>query len=189
MNHETTDLMKLINNANFKHSHQVSKISGIMAEKAGLSAFEREIVTQAAMYHDVGKTIIPPAILNKPAGLTPAEFAIVKTHTEEGYKQILEAIQTLTIAAFIARDHHERQDGCGYSLMSGDDIHPYAKLVAVADVFDALYSRRAYKEPWSIEKIKGYFNEQSGKQFDEDMVSLLFSVLEEVLALYKNEEG
>ena len=187
MNKNTLDLLTLINSANFEHSHQVSHISELMARKAGLSSSECWLVTQAAIYHDVGKMIIPASILNKPSALTPAEFAIVKTHTDAGYKQIVDAIQTLTIAALIARDHHERQDGFGYAQMSGDEIHPYAKLVAVADVFDALYSRRAYKEPWSVERIKEHFEEQSGKQFDGQMVILLFSVLDKVLSLYENK--
>ena len=189
MKQDTMELLKLINSANFEHSHMVSQISRLMAKKSGLSSGERDIVTQAAIYHDVGKSIIPQSILNKPGFLTPAEFAIVKTHTDAGYKQITDAIQTLTIAALIARDHHERQDGFGYYQMSGKEIHPYAKLVAVADVFDALYSRRAYKEPWSVERIRDHFIEQTGKQFDGQMVELLFSILDEVLSLYQKKEA
>jgi len=182
------DLLKLIDNTNYEHSRQVSEISKLMAKKAGYSQAESRIIAQAALYHDIGKVAIPPCILNKPASLTPDEYEIVKTHAAVGCKQITEAVQVLTIAAIIAQQHHEYQNGCGYYRLSGDDIHPYAKLVAVADVFDALYSKRAYKKAWNMRKIREHFTEQTGKQFDAEMVSLIFSIIKDVLELYKNHE-
>ena len=178
-------LLSLINNANFEHSRQVSEISKLMAEKSGYSQAETAIITEAALFHDVGKSAIPPCILNKPASLTSCEFELVKTHAVVGCKQITEVMQILTVAALIAGQHHEYENGHGYYHMSGADIHPYAKLVAVADVFDALYSKRSYKEPWSLADIQEYFIEQSGKQFDIEMVALLFGMIEDVLKLYK----
>lgn len=179
------ELSELIDNTNYEHSRVVSKISLLMAKKAGFPERECQIIAQAALCHDVGKAVIPPSILNKPSSLTPDEYEIIKTHTAAGYDQITETIQTLTIAAQIARQHHEQENGLGYYHMSGGEIHPYAKLVAVADVFDALYSRRPYKEPWSIGKIKDYFTKQAGNQFNKEAVMLLFSALSDVLPLYK----
>ena len=181
------DLFTLVDNTNFEHSRTVSQISRLMAGRAGFSEKECQVIAQAALCHDVGKAAIPAAILNKPASLTPEEYEVVKTHTEAGYAQITETIQALSIAAVVARQHHEHIDGHGYMRLAGGDIHPYAKLVAVADVFDALYSRRSYKEPWNLGTIRDYFSQRAGRQFDEAAVSLLFSIIGDVLILYENQ--
>ena len=184
---EEVELLTLVNNTNFEHSRTVSQISRLMAGKAGFSDSECQVIAQAALCHDVGKSAIPADILNKPASLTPEEYEVVKTHTTAGYEQITKAMQTLSTAAIVALQHHEHVDGHGYFGLAGSDIHPYAKLVAVADVFDALYSRRSYKEPWDVGRIKGYITQRAGRQFDKDAVGLLFSILSEVLALYENQ--
>ena len=181
-------LQRLIDSAKSDHSKHVSVICGMMAKKAGLPHNERRFISQAALLHDVGKEEIPLSIISKPSALTPEEFEIVKTHTAIGFERIAETARILAVAAVIALEHHERENGHGYYHMAGTDIHPYAKLVAVADVFDALYSRRAYKDPWSVEKIRAYFTEQAGKQFDADTVTLLFGILDEVLPLYENKQ-
>ena len=98
-----------------------------------------------------------------------------------------EAARILTAAAFVAGHHHERMDGTGYHKLSGHEIHPYARLVACADVFDALYSRRVYKESWNIAKIRAFFTEQSGKQFDPIMAALLFNGIDDVLSIYQKK--
>jgi HD-GYP domain-containing protein (c-di-GMP phosphodiesterase class II) len=161
-----------------------------MAEKAGYSPSEVMLISQAALFHDVGKSAVPRSILDKPAALTPEEYEIVKTHTAIGCKDIAGAIQILTVAAIIAHQHHEYVDGSnGYYRLAGDSISHYARLVAVADVCDALFSKRPYREaPWSADAIKEYFIARSGKQFDGEMVKLLLSVLNDVQALY-NEKG
>lgn len=181
------DLFSLVDSTNFEHSQTVSQISRLMASKAGFSDSESQVIAQAALCHDVGKSAIPADILNKPSSLTPAEYETIKTHTTAGYEQITKAIQTLTTAAIVALQHHEHIDGGGYWHLRGEDIHPYAKLVAVADVFDALYSRRSYKEPWGVDRVKGYIAQQAGRQFDKDAVGLLFSILSDVLLLYENQ--
>jgi len=172
------NLAILAENTCFEHSKQVSKLSALLAQLAGYSAEEVSVIEQAALYHDIGKVSIPPEILNKPAQLTPEEFAIVKTHTQSGHDQISEAIKVLTVAAIVAQEHHERVDGSGYMCLPGKEIHPYAKLIAVADVYDALLSKRVYKRGWCDTEIRQYFKEQSGKQFDADAVSLLFALLD-----------
>lgn len=183
-------LQTLMANTQFDHSRQVAKISGILAKGAGYSRSETELITQAAAFHDIGKSSIPKEILGKPGPLTAEEFEIVKTHTAIGHQQISDAIQILTVAAVMCRDHHEWMDGVGgYIGLKGENIHPYVRLVAAADVFDALYSRRAYKAPWSIGEIRAYFGEQAGRQFDAQIVALLLSLLDDILPLYAASLG
>jgi HD-GYP domain-containing protein (c-di-GMP phosphodiesterase class II) len=156
----------------------------MMAVKAGYSYAESELIAQAAYFHDVGKAAIPARILSKPSALTPQEFNIIKTHTTIGSKQISDAAKVLALASIVALQHHEHMDGNGYQHLVGSDIHPYTKLIECADVLDALLSRRVYKDPWDIPSIRAYFTTQSGKQFDPAMVNVLFSILDDVLALY-----
>ena len=179
------NLDTLIEGTCFDHSRQVARISTVLAQKAGYTPSETAAIEQAALYHDIGKTSIPDAILNKPGPLTPEEFAVVKTHTELGYQKIAEAVGILTVAGDVCRDHHERPDGAGYGGLCGSAIHPYAKLISVADVFDALYSKRAYKDAWDIARIRAFFQAQAGTQFDAEAVKLLFSALGLILPLYQ----
>ena len=183
------DLQALINNTNYDHSRKVSQISGLMARKAGYSENESRIIEQAALFHDVGKSEIPKYILRKPASLTPEEYETIKTHVTAGYKQLNEAAQILGVASKVASDHHEHVDGYGYPHgITSNEMHDYAKLVACADVMDALYNRRAYKEPWSVSKIKEYFTARYGKQFDPEMVKVLFSIMDDILQIYNEQE-
>lgn len=184
------DLQTLMADTRFDHSRQVAKISGLLAKGAGYSPEVTALITQAAAFHDVGKSAIPKKILDKPGSLTPEEFEIVKTHTEIGYKQISDAIEILTMAAVMCRDHHEWIDGTkGYAGLKGSGIHSHVRLLCVADVFDALYSRRPYKEPWSINEICSYFKNQAGRQFDARFVDLLLIMLDDILLLYTGSDG
>ena len=178
------NLDSLVERTCYAHSRLVSKVSALLAERAGYEPAEVAVIEQAALYHDIGKTDIPEQILNKPGTLTPEEFSLVKTHTLLGYDRIMDAIGILSVAADVCRDHHERIDGNGYGGRSGGDVHPYTKLISAVDVFDALYSKRAYKEAWDIARIKTFFLENSGTQFDADIVRLLISGLDKVLPLY-----
>ena len=177
------NIEKLLSDTEYSHSKNVAKISKIIALKAGYSEDEASIIEQAALLHDIGKTAIPPDILNKPNALTTKEYEIVKTHTETGYKQIMETVKILTISASVAKEHHERLNGEGYHKLSGSDISPYSKLISVADVFDALMSRRSYKEPWDTSKVINYLSEHY-EQFDCGMVKYLITVISDVLILY-----
>jgi HD-GYP domain-containing protein (c-di-GMP phosphodiesterase class II) len=147
------NLRQLVENTEFEHSKNVARISELLALRAGYAESEAAVIAQAALCHDVGKTGIPAYILNKPSSLTREEFEIVKTHTDIGHEQIMTVAEVLSAAARTAREHHERPDGNGYLRLSEREIHPYAKLVAIADVFDALYSKRAYKEAWGLSDI------------------------------------
>gem|GEM_PF-1199053 len=179
-----TTLEQLIANTNYDHSRYVAKISRIIAMKAGYSIAEAEIIEQAGLLHDVGKSSISPHILNKPGILTAVEYETVKKHTESGYQQIMDVIKTLTIAASVVKEHHERLDGSGYMSLSNGNISPYSRLIAVADVFDALISKRVYKESWNINSVIQYLTAHDN-YFDHIIVICLVSVINELISLYK----
>jgi len=131
----------------------------------------------AAMLHDVGKVAISDTVLKKPGKLTDKEYAIMQTHTTHGAHLFREPVSDWdTMAAEIALNHHERWDGKGYpgsaaNGKEGTNIPITARIVALADVYDALISKRVYKDAWDEKKVLEYINEQAGKQFDPDVVS------------------
>ena len=177
------DLLEFLNKVNNEHSRNVSKISKLIAKKAGYSEKESNIIAQAAFFHDAGKIFLHPDILNKPTALTLKEYEIIKTHTKIGYEKLNEAAQILAFAAIVANEHHENIDGTGYNGLTGSKLHDYSKIVACADVADALLSHRIYKKPWCIEKVKSYFTEQSGKKFAPEIVNILHNIIDDVLIL------
>lgn len=179
-----TNIEKLISDSNFKHSKTVAQVSRIVALNAGFPENEVSIIEQAALLHDVGKASIPSQILNKPDALTPIEFEIVKTHAEAGYLQILETIKILNISASVAKEHHEKLDGSGYHKIQGNNIHPYARLISIVDVFDALLSKRVYKESWDVTSVIQYLTVHDN-HFDRIIVNCLVGVIEQILVLYK----
>ena len=156
-----------------KHVKRVSEYTRILCEALGMSDEEIWEVSSAAALHDVGKIMVPQDIINKPGRLTSDEFEIIKTHVAYG-KKLLEKCQgeLMQISADIAYHHHERYDGKGYMGVKGEDINLYARCVSVADVFDALVSRRPYKKAWKPEEAKAEILSQRGKQFDPHIVDL-----------------
>lgn len=167
------------------HVRRIGDYSYLLAKKIGLTDDEAELVRLASPMHDVGKIGIPDAILNKPAALTSEEFACIKKHTTIGYN-ILKASERvlLKVAAIIALQHHERWGGGGYpSGLQGEEIHLYGRIVAIADVFDALSHNRVYKEAWPVEDVFTYILEQRGQQFDPELVDIMIANKDEILAL------
>lgn len=154
-----------------QHVKRVSEYTQVLCESLGYNSEDSWKVSLAAMMHDVGKIMIPENILEKPGKLTSEEYEIVKNHTKYG-KRMLETSpgELFNISADIAYQHHEKWDGTGYMGLKGKDIAPYARCVALADVFDALVSRRSYKAPWPPEKAYEEIVSQSGKQFDPKVV-------------------
>ncbi len=149
-------------------------------------------VVRSAPLHDIGKINIPDGILNKPGKLTPEEFDIMKTHTTAGKKIMEDAISTvegenyLKEARNMAAYHHERWDGKGYPEgLHGEVIPLSARIMAVADVFDALTSPRVYKPAFSLDKALGIITEESGKQFDPKCVEVFMEYLPEVKVILK----
>ena len=154
-----------------QHVKRVSEYTEVLCKCLGFNDEDSWKISLAAMMHDVGKLMIPEAILEKPGKLTAEEFEIVKKHTQYG-KQMLETSpgELFKLSTDIAYNHHEKWDGTGYRGIKGEDIPICARCVALADVFDALVSRRAYKEPWPPEKAYEEIVSQRGKQFDPAVV-------------------
>jgi HD-GYP domain-containing protein (c-di-GMP phosphodiesterase class II) len=124
-----------------------------------------------AMLHDVGKTRIPIEILNKPGGLTDEEFEIIKKHTNIGYEILKKSNMLSTYASYIALTHHERYDGKGYPLgLKGNEVHEFARIVSVADVYDAITSDRVYKRRIKINEAVEYLIGMGDHQFDYNIV-------------------
>ena len=153
--------------------------------KALLTPSYIELMAKSAPLHDIGKIAIPDHILLKPGKLTDEEFAVMKTHAQRGHdilsrasEQMGERGQVLVIAKEIALRHHEKWDGSGYpDGLVGAAIPLSARLMAVADVFDALITRRPYKEPFSIEQATAMIAERKGNHFDPEVVDRFFTIL------------
>lgn len=172
------------------HVKRVSEYTRVLCEAMNLSEEQTWAVSTAAAMHDVGKILVPQEIINKPGKLTPEEFGIIKNHVQYG-KKLLEKCpgELMQLSADIAYHHHERYDGTGYMGVKGEDINIYARCVSVADVFDALVSRRPYKEPWNCLDAKAEILSQRGRQFDPNIVDLFeqnFDKFEEILRKYPN---
>jgi len=157
------------------HVRRVSECSRHLALLFGLEAQETELVRLASPMHDVGKIGIPDSILLKPGKLTTEEFEIMKGHPRIGYHIFKGSSRPIMqAAAVIAHEHHERWNGQGYPRgLSGEEIHPFGRIVCLIDVFDSLLSRRVYKEPWPLENVREYILQESGKMFDPRLVELL----------------
>lgn len=162
-----------------KYSRQIAEALGHFTEQ------ECEELEYAAPMHDIGKIGIPDHILLKPARLDPDEWEIMKTHVTIGH-EILYGSQSkyMQIGAIIALNHHERFDGKGYpSQLKGEDIPLIARVVAVADVFDALLSERPYKHAWPECEALSYIQQQSGIQFDPDCVAAFMSRIDNIRSI------
>lgn len=170
---------------NGNHVKRVAEIAKLLALRYGLSEEDAEILRLTTPIHDVGKLAIPDAILNKPGKLTSEEFVVMKTHSPIGYEMLKRSKKAiLRSGAIIALLHHERYDGTGYPQgLSGDEIHIYGRIVALADVFDALSNERVYKRKWPLEKVLRYIQEQRGSHFDPRLVDIFMENLDEILLI------
>ncbi|WP_439364474.1 HD domain-containing phosphohydrolase [Bradyrhizobium sp. DASA03005] len=168
-----------------EHTLRVARYSRIIAEQLGLPARLCRDIYLAAPLHDVGKVAIPDKILLKPGRLTEAEMAVIRTHATIGERILADSsCELIRLGAQIAAGHHERWDGAGYpSGLKADDIPIAARVVAVADVFDALTTRRPYKEPMPLEVARGYLVENAGRQFDPACVTAFLSRWDEVVEI------
>ncbi len=176
------------------HIVRMSLYSRLIAERIGLPREECDLIYEASPMHDVGKVAIPDHILLKPGKLTDEEFVVMKRHAEYGY-QILSGSDSplLQLAATIAWTHHEKFDGSGYPRgLRGEEIPLPGRIVAVADVFDALTSARPYKPAWPVERARSFLLEQSGRHFDPALVQVFVEAWDEVMAIknaYQDEEA
>ena len=176
-----------------KHVIRIGYITRILALAMGLDRKEADIILNAAPMHDVGKIGIPDSILQKPGPLTKMERDIMKRHARLGADLIGEHRDSLlSTAASAALNHHERWDGAGYPRgLKEEEIPLIGRLTAIADVFDALTSKRPYKDPWPEERAIDYIKEESGRQFDPNLVPLFTENIEEILEIRKanSDEG
>ncbi len=167
------------------HVIRVAEYSKLLALAYGISLEDAELLKQASPMHDIGKIAIPDNILKKPGRFDENERYIMNTHAELGYHMIKNSQRPLLqAAAIVAYQHHEKWDGSGYpNGLSAEDIHIYARITALADVFDALGSDRVYKKAWSDEKIFTLLKEERGKHFEPKLVDLFFENLGELLKI------
>ena len=159
------------------HVRRVGVLAEFLGRHHGLDTKTCESLRFAAPLHDVGKIAIPDAILNKPGPHTEEESLTMRTHAQAGHEMLsVSTRQMLKLAAEIAISHHENWDGSGYpGGLAGEAIPLSGRITMVADVFDALGSRRCYKEPWAPEAIRAYMIEQRGIKFDPALVDLLLA--------------
>ncbi|MDD2879965.1 MAG: response regulator [Rhodoferax sp.] len=167
------------------HILRMAHYSKHIARVLGLPEDQQDLLLQAAPMHDIGKVGTPDMILLKPGKLTPEEFDVMKLHAVIGY-EILEANSSalMKVAAEIAHTHHEKFDGSGYPRgLKGNDIPLFGRIVAVADVFDALTSERPYKKAWSVEDASKLLKESAGGHFDPACVAAFFTDFDAILAI------
>lgn len=163
-----------------QHTERVGQMAALMAKHIGLPESQVSLIRRAAPLHDVGKIGIPDKILLKPGRLTSDEFALVKTHTSIGARILSGSrFPILRLAEEIAFSHHERWDGEGYAKIPGESIPLPGRIVAIADVFDALTQRRPYKEAWPVDKAIAEIEQQRGRQFDPKLVEAFLRVIEQ----------
>lgn len=187
--HET--LMRLAKAGEYRdeetgnHIVRMAKYSRMIANGLGLDAEECEAIEYAAPMHDIGKIGISDTILLKPGRLTQDEIKIMQKHTVFGYEILRDSpSKYLQMGAVIALGHHERYDGTGYPHGLARDAIPLpARIVAIADVFDALTTERPYKKPWSIQDALNYLSTEKGKHFDPDCIDAFYAQFEKILSI------
>lgn len=165
------------------HVKRVAEYSYLIALGLGMSHEEADLLKMASPMHDIGKVAIPDEVLKKPGKLTEEEFKIMQSHTDIGYNLLKNSKRhILKTASIVAHQHHEKWNGRGYPRgLSGEDIHIYGRITAIADVFDALGSDRVYKKAWELDRILNLFKEESGHHFDPRVVTVFFDKLSEIL--------
>ena len=159
------------------HTQRVAALSVLIGQELRLSPERLRVLGQAAMLHDVGKIGVPDSILNKPGGLTDEEFAVIKDHPARGHA-IIKGVRSLHQEIGGVRHHHERLDGSGYpDGLAGEAIPLEARIIAVADVFDALTSSRSYRDAWPRDRALAVIDAEAGTKLDPQCVRALHRVL------------
>jgi two-component system, response regulator RpfG len=193
-NREKETLLKLAKAGEFRdqetghHIVRMAKYARLIAEELNLSAQECDEIEASAPMHDIGKIAISDTILHKPGPLTPEETEQMRRHTVIGHQLLAGSpSRYLQTGAIIALGHHERYDGSGYPYgLAGEAIALQARVVAVADVFDALTSCRPYKKPWPLQHALDYIKSESGGHFDPDCAQAFLRRLDEVIQILES---
>jgi putative two-component system response regulator len=167
------------------HILRMAHFSQLIARELGMSVADQDLLLEAAPMHDIGKVGVADKIMLKPGKLDEQEFAIMKGHAMIGYELLKgSSSKVLQAGAEIAKGHHEKFDGSGYpDGIKGADIPIFSRIVAVADVFDALTSERPYKKAWEIEAAVDFLNNGAGSHFDPDCVKAFLNAWEDVMAV------
>lgn len=173
------------------HIARVSHYSKMLAEAYGLNDYEQELIFYAAPLHDIGKVGIEDIVLLKPGKLTQEEFERIKIHSLIGYNILRNSVNPyLHAGAIVAYTHHEKYNGTGYPKgIRADEIPLYGRIVAIADVFDALTSIRPYKRAWSFEEAMDLIEQEKGGHFDPILVDLFILNIDRVRKIYQQFEG
>lgn len=176
------ELMESTSDETGKHIHRVSEISSLLAQyHPALGDEDVDLLFHASPMHDIGKMTIPYKILHKSGKYTEEEFVAMKAHATNAFNLLNGSKRKLIqAAAVIAHEHHEKWNGSGYPRqLKGEDIHIYGRIVALADVFDALTHTRCYKDAWEMDRVIDYIKEHSGTQFDPQLVDIFIEHLDE----------
>ncbi len=185
-----SELMAITSDETSKHLRRVAEYSKLLATlHNSISDDEAFIIYDASALHDIGKITIPHHILHKEGRLNEEEFSIMKEHTTNAYNVFCKSKRKLTNATCtIAHQHHEKWDGSGYPQgLKGEDIHIYGRIVAIADVLDALTSDRVYKKAWSFENASEYILRHSKTQFDPYLIELFRDNIDKFKQIFEME--
>jgi len=177
----TNDLFSVLQHdyTTFTHSANVAFYSAILANKLGFSALEVEQITTGGLLHDLGKLEISEQILCKPGKLDDADFRKIKKHPLTGFRKLANRPELSFGQLMMVYQHHERLDGKGYPVgCVSEEIHPWAKLCTVVDVYEALTSQRPYRQPMSKQKALDLQNRDSGNAFDPEMLACWNSIIQ-----------
>lgn len=165
------DILCRLENYTLEHSWSVLKLSYELGKKAGISEGDMENLLLGAVFHDVGKSLVPQSILNKPGKLTDKEFDIIKKHPELGYELMKENSSLPKQALEIILDHHERIDGTGYP-KNKKEISTLTKIVSICDVYNALVTDRVYRKSMCTEEALRVLEEDRGTKLDYQLVNI-----------------
>ena len=181
-----TELVESVSDETGRHIKRVAEYSRLLAHyHPTLSEADADVIYHASPMHDIGKMGVPENILHKKGSLTKEEFEVMKTHTSIAHKYLKISKRKLMKAAdIIAYEHHEKYNGEGYPRgLQGKEIHIFARIVSIADVFDALTHKRVYKAAWSMDDAVNYIIEHSGDHFDPELVEIFKEHIDEFIAI------
>ncbi|WP_295052893.1 HD domain-containing phosphohydrolase [Sulfuricurvum sp.] len=167
------------------HVKRVAEYSRLLAIKAGMSEEDADLLYAASPMHDIGKVGIPNSILTKPGKLDDGEWEVMRSHCDIGFNILKKSERPiLKAAAIISYEHHEKWDGSGYPRrLKEKEINVFGRITAIADVFDALGTKRVYKEAWELDTVLEYFQNESGKHFDPELTKLFLENISEFLLI------
>ncbi len=170
----------------FKHVKRVSEFTYRLAILNGIDKKEALILKNASSLHDIGKLGIDDNILKKKSSLDSSEYKEIQKHAAIGANMLRDSkLPLFVIATIVAEQHHEKYNGTGYPhRLAASDIHIYARIVAIADVFDALLFTRSYKKAWKLEEVLAYMKEMRGEHFDPNLIDLFFKNIDTFLDIY-----